>query len=59
MKVSLSAESGGHQKIYPTPNSPVMPVTVEAIPARYNERTELSIVVTARGNKEDFSLKSK
>src|SRR4051794_2441013 len=39
MKVSLSAPKVvGHKKVYATPNSPEMPVTAEAIPARYNEK---------------------
>jgi hypothetical protein len=59
MKVSLSAPKVvGRKKIYPTPNSPEMPVTVEALPARYNEQTELTIEVTARGNRQDFRLES-
>jgi hypothetical protein len=57
MKVSLSAPKVvGRKKIYPTPNSPEMPVTVEALPARYNEQTELTIEVTQRGNRQDFRL---
>jgi hypothetical protein len=60
MKVSISAPKVvGKKKIYPTPNSPEMPITVEALPARYNERTELRLDVHAGANRKDFELRSK
>jgi hypothetical protein len=48
----------GTKKIYDTPDSPVMPITVEALPARYNEETELKIDVKPGTNTQDFHLKS-
>ena len=60
MKVSISgAEGCRKKKIYPTPDSPEMPVTVEAIPAKYNERTELTIEVTSGANEKEFDLQSR
>jgi hypothetical protein len=59
MKVSISAPKVvGKKKIYNTPNSPVMPITVEAIPARYNEKTELTLEVKGATQK-DWDLQGK
>jgi hypothetical protein len=59
MKVSISMPKVvGTKKIYDTPDSPVMPITVEALPARYNEETELKIDVKSGTNTQDFHLKS-
>ena len=33
----------GTKKIYDTDDSPLMPITEEALPARYNEQTELRL----------------
>src|SRR5262245_375252 len=58
MKVSISVPRVvGHKKIYPTPNSPVMPVTEEALPARYNEQTTLQLEVKSGTNEKDYDLK--
>jgi hypothetical protein len=60
MKVSISAPKVvGKKKLYPTPNSPEMEVTEEALPAKYNERTELKFEVTSGTNQKDFDLRSK
>jgi hypothetical protein len=60
MKVSISMPKVvGHKKIYPTPNSPTMPVTVEGLPARYNEKTELQFEVKAGLNEKDYDLKGR
>jgi hypothetical protein len=57
MKVSISVPRVvGRKKIYDTPNSPEMPITEEALPARYNEETELKIEVKAGTNVQDFAL---
>jgi hypothetical protein len=59
MKVSISVPRVvGMKKIYDTPNSPEMPITVEALPARYNEQTELKIEVKPGTNVYDFPLTS-
>jgi hypothetical protein len=60
MKVSISAPKVvGKKKVYPTPNSPEMPVTKEALPARYNEQTELRLDVKPGTNPKDFDLQGK
>jgi hypothetical protein len=60
MKVSISAPKVvGKKKIYPTPQSPEMPITKEAVPARYNEQTELQLDVKPGANQKDWDLHSK
>ena len=59
MKVSLSAPKVvGKKKVYPTPTSPEMPITVEALPPRYNDNTELQLEVTSGTVEKDFDLKT-
>ena len=59
MKVSISAPKVvGKKKLYDTPDSPEMPITVEALPARYNAQTELQVTVTARTAPQNFELRS-
>jgi len=59
-KVSISAPKVvGKKPIYPgQPDSPMMPITLEALPARYNERTELQYEVKSGPNEKDFELQS-
>jgi hypothetical protein len=61
MKVSISAPKVvGKKKIYADqPNSPEMPITVEALPARYNEKTELRLEVKPGVNPKDWELQGK
>lgn len=60
MKVSISSPKVvGKKKLYDTPDSPTMDVTQEAVPAKYNEQTELQIDVKSGANKQDFKLQSK
>ncbi len=60
MKVSISAAKVvGKKKIYDTPDSPEMPITEEALPARYNEKTELKLLVEPGSNTMNLELKSK
>jgi hypothetical protein len=60
MKVSISAPKVvGHKKLYDTPDSETRPITAEALPARYNEQTELKLDVKSGTNQKDFELKSK
>ena len=59
MKVSITAPKVvGMKKLYSTPNSPEMEVTAEALPAKYNEATELKVEVTAGTKQQDFELRS-
>lgn len=59
-KVRISvAKVVGRKKVYDTPDSPIMPITVEALPARYNEQTELELEVKPGLNQKDWDLKSK
>jgi hypothetical protein len=59
MRVSISVPKvTGSKKLYDTPDSPEMPLTAEALPARYNEQTELKIEVKAGSNPMDFDLTS-
>lgn len=60
MKVSISAPKVvGTKKIYDTPNSPVMPITEEALPKKFNEQTELRYTVQRGANPKDWELPSK
>jgi hypothetical protein len=46
----------GTKKIYDTPDSPEMPITKEALPERFNTKTELQIEPTAGTMHQDFEL---
>jgi hypothetical protein len=46
----------GQKKLYDTPDSPMKPILVEALPARYNDRTELTVDVQPGENRQDFTL---
>jgi hypothetical protein len=60
MKVSLTAPKVvGKKKIYPTKDSPEMPVTKEALPEKYNLKSELQFEVKPGSNQKDFELHSK
>jgi hypothetical protein len=60
MKVSISAPKvKGYKKLYNTPNSPERPVFAEALPEKYNEKTELRMEVKAGPNHKEFDLQSK
>ena len=48
----------GTKKVYPTPTSPEMPITVEALPPRYNDNTQLQLEVTSGTVEKDFDLKT-
>ena len=58
-KVSISATKVvGKRKLYGNnPNSPEMPLTAEALPERYNEKTELKLDVKERTIVKDYELK--
>lgn len=55
VKISMSKVIG-KKKIYPTPDSPERPIKAEALPAKYNEKTELKYEVTPGMNRKDFDL---
>jgi hypothetical protein len=60
MKVSISSPKVvGKKKVYPTPESPEMPITVEAILERYNDKTELTLDVKPGTNNKDWDLDKK
>ena len=46
----------GEQKLYNTPDSPVMPVKAESLPKKFNDETKLTYEVTAGPNQKDFAL---
>ncbi len=49
----------GKRKAYDTPDSPMVDITEESVPAIYNSKTELKYTVTAGVNTKDFELKGK
>jgi hypothetical protein len=49
----------GKQKMYDTPDSPVVEQTAEALPARYNVRSELTWTIQKGTQERQFELKSK
>lgn len=60
MKVSISSPKViGKRKAYNTPDSPEINIMGEAVPARYNEKTELQLDVKPGVNKQDYPLQSK
>ena len=60
MKVSISmGKVVGKKKLYPDPDSPYAEVKEEALPAKYNEQSELKLEVTPGTVQKDFDLTSK
>lgn len=49
----------GQEKMYDIPDSPVMDVTRESLPAKYHVKTELEIDVVAGVNNKDWELEGK
>lgn len=49
----------GERKLYDAPNSPIKPLLAEALPARYNDETELRLDVQPGENRKDFQLTTK
>jgi hypothetical protein len=59
-KVSISAPKvTGQRRVYETPDSPMIDVVQELLPAKYNAKTELALTVTAGSQEKDFPLTSK
>jgi hypothetical protein len=60
MKVNISKPKiVGYKKLYNTPDAKEYPVTAEALPERYNEKSELKFDVKSGANAKDWDLKSK
>ena len=60
MKVSISVPKVvGSKKVYDTPDSPVMPITEEALPKKYNDQTELRLTIQPGANTKDWDLKTR
>ncbi len=56
-KVKISAGKViGQKKVYNTPDSPVMPVKIEILPAKYNQATELQFDIPPGKQAKDFIL---
>ena len=49
----------GQKRLYDTPNSPVQAVREEVLPAKYNDRSELTLDVKPGDNEENFELSTK
>lgn len=60
MKVAINqAKVVGKKKAYATVDSPEVPITKEALPARFNEKTELLYEVEPGRHEKDFILSTK
>jgi hypothetical protein len=49
----------GQRKAYDTPDSPMMEIVGEALPAKYNDASELTLDVKLGENRQDYDLKTK
>ncbi len=49
----------GQKKLYNTPDSPSRPLYAEALPEKYNQKSDLTLNVTAGGVEKDWALTSK
>jgi hypothetical protein len=49
----------GEKKAYDAPNSPMIDILAESLPAKYNDATELTLDVKPGENQKDFQLKTK
>lgn len=59
-KVSINVPKVvGQRKVYDTPDSPMVPITEEALPPQYNDKTTLTHDVQPGPNEKNFSLKTK
>jgi len=56
-KVSISGSKVvGKKKVYDTKDSPEMPITQELLPAKYNEKSELTFDVKRGTNEKNWDL---
>ena len=59
-RISISAQKViGKKKAQDMPESPMIDIVEEILPAKYNVRTELTLTVDAGSQEKDFDLKSK
>lgn len=58
VEVRVSKEIG-EKRLYETPDSPVKKMMGEALPPRFNSRTELVLDVKPGENRQDYHLKTK
>jgi hypothetical protein len=49
----------GQRKAYDTPDSPMMEIVGESLPAKYNEASELTLDVRPGENRQDYNLTAK
>jgi hypothetical protein len=60
MKVKFSAPKVvGQKKAYNTADSPMVSITAEALPVRYNAKTELTFDAKPGSNSKDWALDPK
>ena len=59
VRITWAKPTGQKRKMYPTPDSPTVDVTAEAIPEKFNDKTELKAEIKPGDNKLDWPLKSK
>jgi hypothetical protein len=60
MKVTISVPKAiGKKKLYATPDSPEGTLYAEALPLRYNEKSELTFEVKSGSNDKDWELTKK
>lgn len=58
-KISISAPKvTGQRRVYETPDSPMIDIVHELVPAKYNVQTELTLTVSASSQEKDFPLTS-
>jgi hypothetical protein len=58
-RISISAPKvTGKRKAYDTPDSPMVDIVQELLPARYNAQSDLTLTVTAGPQQKDYDLKS-
>jgi len=58
-RISISAPKvTGQRRVYETPDSPMIDVVEELLPAKYNVKSELTLLVAAGSQTKDFDLKS-
>jgi hypothetical protein len=58
-KISISAPKvTGQRRVYETPDSPMIDIVQELLPAKYNVQTELTLTVSAGSQEKDFPLTS-
>jgi hypothetical protein len=53
------AKKVGEKPLYDTPNSPVRPLFKEALPAKFNDKTELTLEVKPGTNEKQWDLSTK